>query len=177
MSRPFFWLVALFVAAGPGHAADESRSLIRVQASVLVNRPPAEVFDFVSDAENDKRWRTEVVRINNLTPNARGVGARTLEVASVLGKELRTTTEVVEFVPGERTGRRTVSSPTPVATLRTVVAQGGGALFTYSLESDVSGEFWFRALRPVIQWWYQRKVERYMAVLKQVLEGGDNRQR
>lgn len=154
----------------PGGPRAANRSIITVETSILVQRPVGLVFAFVSDAENDIQWRSEVVSMKNVTPKPHGAGTRTVEVAKVLGKQLETTTEIVEFEPDVRMSRRTLSSQTPVITARSVQAVDGGTRFTYRLQADVTEVFMFRLFRPVLQWWTQRKVEGYMATLKDILE-------
>lgn len=171
-------LTALTVLGGHVAAAPDSlsagleadRSIVAVDASIVISRPPAEVFDFVANAENDVLWRSEVISMKNTTPPPAGVGTQTIEVAKVLGKRLETTTEIIEFVPGRKTARRTLSGETPVRTERTVVAVEGGAQFTYKLRADVTDVLAFRLLRPLLQWWTQRKVRGYLEQLKLVLE-------
>jgi Polyketide cyclase / dehydrase and lipid transport len=158
--------------AEPPVPADAApRAIVAVQASVLIRRPLHEVFAFVANAENDPAWRSEVKSLRNLGTQAAGLGTRSLEVASVFGKELQTVTEVTEFVADQRSVRRTLSGAAPVNTERSVVAVENGTVFTYTLKADVTDVFVFRALRPLIEWWYARKLRRYVQVLKDVLEG------
>ena len=103
-------------AAPPGTAALPDRAYVNVEASIVIQRPADEVFAFVSNAENDLQWRSEVVSMKNLSSPPWGVGTRTVEVAKVLGQQLETTTEITEFVPGVRMARHTVAGPTPVIT-------------------------------------------------------------
>jgi hypothetical protein len=162
-------LVASFIFTALRWTASD-QSIVEVRTSVVILRPPAEVFAFVSNAENDVHWRSEVISMKNETSERSGTGTRTVEVAKVLGKQLVTTTEIVEFVPAVRMSRRTVSGPTPVSTAREVAAVEGGTRFTYELRADVGAVLVFRLLRPAVQWWTQRKIEGYMATLKKVME-------
>jgi uncharacterized membrane protein len=157
-------------SSGAADQGPSNRSIISVETSVVIQRPVREVFAFVSDAENDIHWRSEVVSMKNVTPKPYGAGTRTVEVAKVLGKQLETTTEIVEFEPDVRMSRRTLSSQTPVTTARSVLAVEGGTRFTYKLRADVTDVFMFRLFRPILQWWTQRKVEGYMAKLKDIME-------
>jgi Polyketide cyclase / dehydrase and lipid transport len=163
-------LLVAFCAFTVLHWTESDHSIVEVRTSVVILRPPVEVFAFVSNAENDVHWRSEVISMKNETSEPSGTGTRTVEVAKILGKQLETTTEIVEFVPAVRMSRRTVSGPTPVSTSREVIAVEGGTRFTYELRADVGAVFVFRLLRPAVQWWTQRKIEGYMATLKQVME-------
>lgn len=155
-------------AAEPAPAA--GTAIVHVSSSVLIRRPADQVFAFVSDVENDIKWRGGIVSIRRSTPGPIGVGTRSAETLAVLGRTLETENEVHEFVPGQRMASRTVKGPTPVQVVRTVEAAPGGAIFRYQLRSDVSGVLLFRATRPLLQWWYQRKMDSHVDDLRKLME-------
>lgn len=167
-------LAALLASAAPAQAAEPAAgaAIVNVSSSVLIRRPADEVFAFVSDVENDIKWRGGIVSIRRTTPGPIGAGTRSAEVLSVMGRTLETENEVHEFVAGQRMASRTIKGPTPVQVVRTVEAAPGGAVFRYQLRSDVSGVFLFRAARPLLQWWYQRKTDAYLEDLRKLMEEG-----
>ena len=72
---------------------------------MIVRRPPEEVFDFVSDFENEPRWKRGLVHdVERLSPSGQGVGTRYREVLSVGGERVEHTFAVTEYEPGERIG-------------------------------------------------------------------------
>ncbi len=159
-------------AEPPSSAASVARRVVvSVQASVLIKRRAHDVFTFVANAENDTAWRSEVRSLKNLTQQSAGLGTRSLEVASVFGKEMHTVTEVTEFVADQCSARQTLSGAAPVNTERSVAAVEGGTLFTYGLKADVTDVVVFRVFRPLIEWWCARKLRQHVQVLKRVLEG------
>jgi uncharacterized membrane protein len=143
---------------------------VRISAAIEIARPVEDVFAFTSNVENDIKWRTNLQGLRNLTPGPTGVGTRSVETLRVLGNQLETVTEVVEFVPNQKIARKTVSGATPVATLRQYETIPSGTRFTYAVSVDVSGVLLFRLFKPAMKTWYQRKTEQQMQALRVLLE-------
>ncbi|MDQ4075127.1 MAG: SRPBCC family protein [Chloroflexota bacterium] len=140
------------------------------QQSVVIQKPPEVVFEFLANYENDPRWRSDVRTMAYQSPPPIGVGSRALEVASVLGQQLETLTEISEYEPHARVISRTLSGPTPVTAYRYFEPTDGGTRFTYRLDIDVSKALFFRLLQPVLIPWYQRRIETYLARAKEIVE-------
>ena len=141
-----------------------------VESSVHINRSPSDVFAFVSDYERDPRWRSEVVEMAYQSKGPTGIGRLALEKSKVFGRRLETLTEVTEYEPDTKIVSRSISGPTPVISYRFVVPDGAGARFTYRLEVDISKEWYFRLLRPVLMPLYTKTIASYLKRLKQILE-------
>jgi uncharacterized protein YndB with AHSA1/START domain len=68
-------------------------------AEITINRPINEVFDFISDNENDPKWCVPVVETTRITGKAPGAGAR-YSFASQAGLiKLRGEFEITAFEP------------------------------------------------------------------------------
>ena len=141
-----------------------------VESTIHINRMPGEVFDFVSDYERDPSWRSEVVEMTYQSPGPTGVGRLALERSRVFGRRLETLTEVTEYEVDTKIVSRSISGPTPVISYRFTVPDGVGTQFTYRLEVDISEEWFFRLLQPVLMPLYQKTIESYLKRLKQILE-------
>jgi hypothetical protein len=141
-----------------------------VESIIHINRTPHGVFAFVSDYERDPRWRSEVLEMTYQSPGPMGMGRLALEKSKVFGRQLETLTEVTEYEPDTKIVSQSISGPTPVISYRFVVPDGEGTRFTYRLEVDISKEWFFRLLRPILMPLYQKTIESYLARLKQILE-------
>ena len=141
-----------------------------VESTVHINRTPSDVFAFVSDYERDPRWRSEVVEMSYQNPGPNGIGRLALEKSKVFGRRLETFTEVTEFQLDTKIVSRSISGPTPVISYRFIVPDGVGTRFTYRLEVDISKEWFFRWLRPVLMPLYQKTIESYLKRVKEILE-------
>ena len=141
-----------------------------VEATIYINRTPQETFAFISDYERDPRWRSEVIEMSYQNPGPTSLGRRVLEKSKSFGRRLETLTEVTEYEPDSKIVLRSLSGPTPIIVYRFITPDGTGTLFTYRLEVDVSKEWFFRLLGPLLMPLYQRTLETYLKRLKQILE-------
>jgi hypothetical protein len=141
-----------------------------VESTIHINRTPQDIFAFVSDYERDPRWRSEVVEMSYQSPGPTDIGRLALEKSKVFGRWLETLTEVTEYEPNTKIVSRSISGPTPVISYRFVTPDGTGTRFTYRLEVDISKEWFFRLLRPVVVPLYKKTIESYLKRLKQILE-------
>lgn len=76
--------------------------MIRTRRKIVIDRPLAEVFDYLAHFENDMEWRSELLQIQRLTEQAVGPGARYRERISWKGHEGALTLEVTGFEPNRR---------------------------------------------------------------------------
>ena len=88
--------------------------MVRIDQQVLVERPIAEVFAYLSHFENIPQWESGILEANQLSPGPLGVGARGRDVRQFFGKRTETTYEVTEHDPPRKFAVRSLSSPVPV---------------------------------------------------------------
>ena len=144
--------------------------MIKVQHTILIRRPVHDVFAFVANYENDPQWRSEVRSMRNMPTAPIGLGTQTVEISQVMGQHLETTTMITEWEPDHRVVSQTTAGRIPLVSTRLVEPAGTGTALTYRLEGDERGVFVFRLVRPLLERWYQRKVEGYLQTLKRRLE-------
>ncbi len=143
--------------------------MYKVDYAIEINRPLEQVFEFVSNYENDPMWRSEVQKMRN-NSGFTGVGSTSSEISKVLGRRLETLTTVIEYIPNQKISSQSLSGPVPIKSQRIVETNGGNTRFRYSLEMDTSKVFFYRFLGPYLINWYQKRIEKYMHNLKQALE-------
>lgn len=121
---------------------------IRIEASVDIARPPAEVFAVVTDIAHHPDWSSGVERVTDLSDAAVRPGATWTQVSRTLGREFAVHAKVIGFV----TDRRFEFSvdkpahiemlwrlqPTPEGTHVTVSAKGEAGLY-YALVRPMTG--------------------------------------
>jgi uncharacterized membrane protein len=74
-----------------------------VISSLVVQRSPQVVFDYIADLRNLPRWRTEVESVEMLTPKPIGPGSRFRQRGRVLkGMEVVGVEQIVDFEPYRR---------------------------------------------------------------------------
>jgi uncharacterized protein YndB with AHSA1/START domain len=141
---------------------------VKVERSISIARPPADVLAFVADVRNDPTWHTDVLGVEASTDDVRVGTVFTVKVKPSMGVSGGTMT-VTRLEPGrlvEFDGRMGRMSPT-VTNL--VAAEASGTRFTRRVEIDLP---WF--MRPM-GGMAARKIgsgnEVFLANLKRVLEG------
>jgi uncharacterized protein YndB with AHSA1/START domain len=78
---------------------------MRFLNNVVIDRPRAEVFDFLADLENIPRWNYAIVETRNISGGAAGVGARFRQVRS-LPTRSEEIVEITELEPDRHLAMR-----------------------------------------------------------------------
>jgi uncharacterized protein YndB with AHSA1/START domain len=91
----------------------------RFEATIVIDRPIEEVFDFLADGENDKKFSSRIIEIAKTTEGPPGVGTRYASTAKDAGLTMKHEFELTEFEPPSRI-RWTELSKHPL-----VVTEGG----------------------------------------------------
>src|SRR5947209_16870420 len=82
----------------------------RVTAEIEIELPVDEVFQYVTDPQNQEHWVQAVKEIHDIS-GPPGVGQRYTAHAHFLGKSLEQTEEITDFTPGTEYAWRTVKGP------------------------------------------------------------------
>jgi len=143
--------------------------MMRVTSDVEVDRPAAEVFRFIADAENNPRWQQGQRSCRWTTPPPIGVGSVYEQHASFLGRRIASTFEVVRFDPDRLITIRTIASTFPIEVTRSVAARGADRC---RVSADVRGDpaAVFRVAMPLLRRMVQRSVRSDYRRLKALLE-------
>lgn len=145
---------------------------MRVEESIVIDRPRAEVFEYLEDRQHDAVWMGSVVESEWLDNGAPlSVGRRGRMALKVFGKRTETIDEVSELVPGERIAHRTVKGTFLLNTACLTAAEGRGTRATVSAEADhlVGGRLG-RLADPLIAGLMRRGFKADLRRLKRILE-------
>ena len=129
---------------------------------VVVDRPVADVFAFLADAENDARWRPGVLEITR----ASDTGYRQT-VKGPGGRSISADIEVTESRPNELIAFRATSGPVRPHGRYVLSAEGDGTRVRFELEAELGGLK--RLMAPMVQKTMDSEVAA-LANLKRVLE-------
>jgi hypothetical protein len=134
-----------------------------------VRRPASDVFEFVSDFENNPRWQRGMQSARWTSSPPCRVGSTYDQVARFLGREIVSSFVVVEHEPGRRVKITSTASPFPITETRVVVPTGEGRCRLSALvEGDASG--FFRVAAPLLRLMVRRSVRRDYARVSDLLE-------
>ena len=139
------------------------------QRTIVIARPPAEVYAFFADAGNAKSWRPGVAEIHREGPLA--VGTRyTQRIAVPGGRQVPADIEITELDPGTRVAFRGVAGPVRPTGGYSFSPVEGGTSVTFTLDAELTGVKKFLMAKPV-----QKSMDAEMANLdkaKALLESG-----
>lgn len=109
------------------------------EATIHVDRPPEEVFDFVANAANNPRWRSSVVRTEWLDDGPMRVGRRGRQSARLFGREWTVEAEVVEWDPPRGAAWRAIQGPVSVRSWIRVEPDGTGSRVSGGADGGFTG--------------------------------------
>ncbi len=150
---------------------------IDITATIEITAKAQTVFDYLANYANDPRWRAEIKDVQLSMPSVR---EKTLVTeTSFLSKKVPrhvSTLQCVALVPGQSvTSESTAASPYWSRNVRTVEPlPGGRTQVTYRLAFDprvVKHGLGFGLPRFIVQFYTKATMKKYLAVLKNNLEG------
>ncbi len=143
--------------------------MIKIETSVVINRPIDEVFEFMANSENDPQWQSGAQEVMKTSEGPTGVGTTYTTVSRFLGRRLEATVEYTAYEPNKRVAIKATSGPIPFQSETTFEpAAGGGTKVTNNGEGDAGG--FFKLAEPLVARMLKRQFDTDTANLKDLLE-------
>jgi carbon monoxide dehydrogenase subunit G len=143
---------------------------MRCESTVTVDKPPAETFPWLLDADKVPRWMTGLEAYEPLDPPPLAVGSRIRQRLSVSGQQLRFELQVAELDPPSRAVLRFEGSGFSAAHEYAVEPAGSGSRVTWVIEGDTTS-FKAKLIAPMVQAKLQEKLDTDLARLRALLAG------
>ena len=143
---------------------------VRIEESVEIARPPAEVWAAIADYSLDQRWRDGLTDMTPDPPGGPEPGTKVHEVVRSSVSDFVADTVVTRLDPGSSYDFEGAGTIGRVAGGRTVAPNGAGSVFTYRIELEPSGAM--RLLRPLLGPVVRSGLRKDLARLRVLLEGG-----
>ena len=141
--------------------------MIKVEKSVLINKPVEEVFNFITAEGNYTKWQAGVEEvIDDVSRNT--VGSQFTEVRKFMGQEMRTTLEVTDFKPNEKWSAKVVKGPVPYEVTVTFETSNGGTKYTTRVEGEPKG--FFKIAENMVAGQLEKSLAEDAQTLKEMLE-------
>jgi uncharacterized protein YndB with AHSA1/START domain len=134
--------------------------------SVVVRRPPADVFAFLADGENNSRWRPGVIDIRRKSGEGKGA-VYEQGVKGPFGRRVAADYEVTDFEPGRRLGFRAIAGPVRPEGSYELEEADGGTRVTFTLRLTPQG--FSRLMAPMVARTMRSEVDQ-LDRLREVLE-------
>jgi uncharacterized protein YndB with AHSA1/START domain len=142
-----------------------------IKSSVVISLPVEEVFEFVTNPENDPQWQSAILESKRTSVGPLGVGTTEEGVGKVIGRRIEWTGKVTEYEPNRKVKYEITGGPLSAEQTVTFEPVEGGTKFTVALDpigEDASG--FFRLAEPIVRRMLQRDIETDVANLKDILE-------
>lgn len=141
---------------------------MKLESSLVINRPVETVWAYISDFKNMPIWSTGTLEVQLTSEPPVRKGSTYLWVGQFLGQRLEVTSEVTEFEPNRAWAYRTLSGPFANAAAYRLEPADGGARVTISAEGEMNG--FFKLAEPVVAAMTRRQFDGILVNLKDILE-------
>jgi uncharacterized membrane protein len=140
--------------------------VVRVEHSLVIERPPAEVFAYTTDPEKLPEWQSTALEARSEGPVRQG--AHMTEVRKFLGRRMETEVEVTAYEQDRRFAIKVVSGPVPFNFEETFEPSNGGTNVNVVLEGEPGG--FFKLAEPLVERAVRRQIQADYEQLKDILE-------
>jgi len=142
--------------------------MIKVEHSVTINKPAADVFAYIVDPANTVKYDDELLESKLLTPGPIGVGSVITDKRKLLGRELESELKVTAYEPNSRFALKVTKGPVPFEITYTLSAAGGGTQLNVKAEGEPGG--FFKLAGGMVAKQLQASLEKTSAQIKKNLE-------
>ena len=144
--------------------------MIKVTASIVIYRPLAQVFDFVSAPANDFEWQYGTLASGQISQGEAGVGASFRTIGHLMGQRMHRTFEITEYEADSRFGFRSLSGPLESHTLYRLETANGSTRIDVSTQAMAVNALQMR--ESDLAKHMQKQLREDLALLKSLLESG-----
>jgi uncharacterized membrane protein len=143
--------------------------MIKAGTSVIINRPVAEVFAFVSNPENSLQWASGVVEIKITDRGSEGVGATARTLRQFPGRQVEFDWEVTAYEPNSHLVVKSTSGPmSTMARYDFVSMDEEKTRVSFTLQGEMAG--FMKLAEPLVSRQAQKELEADFLRLKVLLE-------
>ena len=142
--------------------------MVKVETSIVINRPVGEVFEYVSNPENNPQYESAVIEAKKTSAGPMSVGSTWREVRQFMGRRIESINEVTEYQPNKKIAFKTKSGPIPAEGSYTFEAVDGKTKLTVIGQGETGG--FFKIADPLVARMVKRDLETASANLKDLLE-------
>ncbi len=141
--------------------------MINFEKTLFINRPRQEVFDYVTNFNNDAKWQKMIESVE-LVSGGSDVGSVWRYKLKFLGKEIESEIEVTGYNPPNSASVKSSGGPVPFENLYTFESQDGGTKLTIAGQAEVGG--FFSLAEGMFKKQFEKQMDSDADRLKQVLE-------
>jgi uncharacterized protein YndB with AHSA1/START domain len=139
-------------------------------ATIFIDRPQQEVFDFVSNPANNPKWQGNFVSGEWTSDGPVAVGSTQSTVGRFLGREIEATAEVTVWDPPNQFAFKLPKGPYPLEGTNIFESKENGTQLTQRGSGEPGG--FFKLAEGLVSKQLQKQLETNLSALKIVLEAG-----
>ncbi len=113
---------------------------LKAEASVTIDRPPADVFAVLTDVPHQPDWSKGAGKILNVSENPAILGSTWTQISKFVGKEIEAHLKVTDYEANRRFGSQ-VDKPIPFRLLFVLEPVGTGTNLTFTATGEPGGFF------------------------------------
>ena len=142
--------------------------MIRVEHTVVIDRPIEEVFAFMAEVENLPRWAEKTVEARQTSEGPVSAGTTCTVLNKAMGREMQHDFVVTEYEPYTRYAAKSTSGPFPMHMRYSLEPSDGGTMVHTVSEADLGGVA--RIAAPVLTGMARKQIAADHRRLKAMLE-------
>lgn len=142
--------------------------MTQVNVSVMIARPPEDVFAFISDFSKNALWQSGVQKAWFTSDGPLREGSTYTQLSRFLGRDIEFNFRIIRYEPGRLVEFETVSGTFPVHIIRQVEPVPAGTRVTAIIEGDAGGVF--KLFAPLLDFMTKRQIQGDYKRLKALLE-------
>jgi uncharacterized membrane protein len=141
---------------------------MRIQDSIVIDRPVEDVFAYVSDVNHLPEWAGTTVEVKDAPAGPLRDGATFADVGKFLGRRFETPFQATVEAPHRLVYRSTAGALVPHDWTYTFEPLGDSTRVTLAIEGEPGG--FFRLAAPLVRRALGRQMSKDLANLKRVIE-------
>jgi carbon monoxide dehydrogenase subunit G len=142
--------------------------MIRLEESIVVERPVEEVFAYTTDPAKVPEWQSSALEASADGPLR--PGTTLTEVRKFLGRRIVSRLEVEQHEPPRKFAGRVTTGPVQFRFEQTTEPANSGTRVSVLVEGEPGG--FFRLAEPLVERALRRELQTNSATLKDILEAG-----
>jgi uncharacterized membrane protein len=143
--------------------------VVRVEDSIIINRPIEVVFAYATDVKRFPEWAATVREAEQTSSGPMAAGATVRTVIQFLGRRLTVDQVITDFEPNRTMASKSLSGPVSGVITTSFEPANGGTKVTWAIEGESKG--FFGMADPLLGQIFKRQIEAQLGTLKDLLEG------
>ncbi|CAB1065359.1 hypothetical protein D1BOALGB6SA_10156 [Olavius sp. associated proteobacterium Delta 1] len=144
---------------------------MKFENSVIINQPVHNVFDFVTNLNNNTKWQTDILELAMTSEGRFGPGSTYRCVNRFMGQRIETEGVITDYVPDQTCSFRITSGTMTGESNFFFEAVGGATKFTTTANLDLR---YFKMGKIFVKRKIYKQLKNDMLQLKKILENGKN---